>query len=809
MGPTIKIRALPTGVAGAAAAALGGALAWYQLFKRPLPRARGRLRVGGIDAPVNILRDRHGVPHIRTRGVQDLFFGVGFVHGQDRLWQLEFFRRATAGRISEFSGPDGLAVDRLMRTLGMRRAAEREDREMSGKLRDLCEAYCSGINAAIDSSSALPLEFQILRIEPEPWRTVDLLAASKLMAFGLSTNWEMELHRAQLVRDAGAERAAQLEPQYPRGTPIITTPGSPYTGQGSNLAHQIEKVKEELGLTMHATGSNNWVVSGERSVTGRPLLACDPHLTLTIPDLWYHVDLACNDFRARGATLPTNPFPAYAQTEHCAWGYTNVMGDVQDLFVERFNEDDPRLYEFDGGWREAEIVREEIRVKGRSKPEVLDVTITHHGPIVNDSLGAHDEQPLALSWTGLQHPLLTDAGHEVFYARNGDELLEAGAHHTAPALNMLWADRDGNIGYKLLGKLPIREGGSPDLPKPGWTGDYEWVGTIPYDELPSHVNPPQGFLVTANNRIVDDDYPHHITSEWMTGYRAQRIEDMLGERERHSLDDFERMQIDFYSYPGIETVHRLSRLQATTQREIRAIERLKSWDGVLDVDSIAGSIYSAFTVVFAEAVAEAAIRDERLRGQYMNRSEVELFEVISSPWRFSTRLLEMWDEGDPAWFATDQHPQGREWNDVALECLSRALDLLSGRYGPNSDKWRWGQIHKVEFTHPFGSANAILRRIFNRTVEAGGASETVTQIGYLPTEPFKGTWGPVYRMLADIDDPQRSRWQITTGQSGQPGSRHYDDKIGAWLDGRTNPVYADEQELRAAGSARHLRLDPG
>jgi len=543
-------------------------------------------------------------------------------------------------------------------------------------------------------------------------------------------------------------------------------------------------------------------------VTGRPLLACDPHLTTTIPDLWYEADLACDEYRVRGATLPTNPFPVYGQTAHGAWGFTNVMADTQDLFVERLNPDDGRLYEFEGEWRSAEVVREEIRVKGRSHPETLDVTVTHHGPIVNAVLGAEGEQPLALSWTGLQHPCITDAGIRMVEARSAEELAAAGEAHCVPALNMLYADRDGNIGYQLVGKVPIRRGDCADVPRPGWTGEFEWEGTIPDDELPRLVNPEAGFIVTANNRIVGDDYPYHITSEWMTGYRARRIEEMLGERERHSLQDFERMQLDFFSFPGVETVHRLSRLHPMTQREIREIERLKSWDGRLDPDSIAGTVCHAFTLAFAQTVVRAAVREEALVERYLNKSALELFAVVSSPWRFQARLLELWDEADPVWFATATQPGGRPWDEVALEALRAALDGLESRFGRDPERWRWGRVHGVDFSHPFGSANAVFGRIFNRTREAGGASETVTQVGYLPTSPFRGTWGPVYRMLADLGEPRRSRWQLTTGQSGQPGSPHYDDMLDGWLEGRTNPVYMDEVEVRAAGGAKHLHLDP-
>jgi penicillin G amidase len=798
-------RALPAALAAVGVGAFG---LWHQLFRRPLARTSGRLRLRGLEAPIDVLRDRWGVPHIRSRGPLDLAFAIGLCHGQDRLWQLEFFRRATAGRLSEFGGADALPLDRLTRTLGMQRAAAREVDRIGTQLRARLDAYAAGINASIENAPALPIEYQILRLEPEPWTVSDLLASAKLMVLGLSTNWEMELYRAQLVRDAGPELAERLEPRYPRANPIVVEPGRAYAGRGGDLAAQIASVKDAIGLTTHAAGSNNWVVSGERSVTGRPLLACDPHLSTTMPGLFYQADLACADYRVWGGTLPHSPDPVYCQTRYAAWGFTNTMADTQDLFVERFNADDARLYELKGEWLSAEVVREEIHVKGRSTPETLDVTITHHGPIVNEALGVEDEEPLALAWTTLQYPLLTDASYGCARAKNHRELLAAAGEHTSPPLNMLWADAEGNIGYQLIGKVPIRKGGSPDVPKPGWTGEFEWDGTVLYEDLPSVINPAEGFLVTANNRIVGDDYPHHITSEWLDGYRARRIEDLLGERQRHSLEDFGRMQTDVYSFPGIETVHRLSRIHPRTQRETRAIERLKSWDGRLDPDTVAGTIYQAFTLTFARTVAAVAIRDPKLVARYLNESEVGLLPVISSPWRFHARLLELWDEGDRSWFASATHPEGRSWDDVALETLSQALDGLAQRFGTDPDRWRWGKVHGIDFSHPFGEANELFRRIFSRSVQAGGGSETIVQNGYAPTAPFRGVWGPVYRMLADLGEPRRSRWQGSTGQSGQPGSRHYDDLMSDWLDGRSNAVYLDERELRAVGNARTLRLEP-
>ena len=443
--------------------------------------------LAGLEAPVDVLRDRFGVPHVRARTPHDVTFALGFCHAQDRLWQLEFFRRATAGRLSEFAGEDALAADRLMRTLGMRRVAEREARELSpAAARPLRPPTWRASTPRSTRPRALPIEFQLLRLEPEPWNTVDLLAAAKLMGFGLSTNWEMELLRARhraarRARTGGPARAAVSARQPDRhGAGRRRTPA-----RGATSRSRSRACAKRSASAMHATGSNNWVVSGERSVTGKPLLACDPHLTFTDPGPLVRG-------RPRLRRLPRarrhpadQPVPGVRPDRARApAGFTNVMADTQDLFVERLNADDARMYEFEGDWREAEVVREEIQVKGRSATEALDVTVTHHGPIVSDVLGA--DEPLALSWTGLQYPLLTESGYDMARARNGEELLRGGGD--APRSSAQHAVGGPRRQHRLsAGGQASRSARAarPDLPKPGWTGEFEWDGTIPYEELPA------------------------------------------------------------------------------------------------------------------------------------------------------------------------------------------------------------------------------------------------------------------------------------------------------------------------------------
>ncbi len=780
---------LVAGAAGTGLAAAATAAAWHWLARRPLPKQKGTIELPGLEGPVRVRRDRWGVPHIEAGSAADLWFAEGFSHGQDRLWQMDFYRRALSGRVSEFAGAEGLPVDRLMRTLGMRRTAEREAASLDPELLTLLERFCEGVNAAAASAKAPPFEMQLLRLDFEPWRPADILGLGKLLAFGLSTNWEKELLRADMTRELGPELAAKLDPAYPAGNPVVTQ--EPWSGDGLGLAEQIDSVRRSIGMATEASGSNNWAVSGALTASGSPLIAGDPHLPQSMPGIWYQVGLTLGDRTVRGASLPGMPGVYMGQNNDVCWTFTNVMADVQDLFVERVEGDS---YLFEGEWRPLEVVREEIVVKGRDAPELLDVRITHHGPLVNAALGADEAEPLALRWIALDRPTAFRGMFELHGIRSGPELVASLEGHTSPASNLIWADRHGSIGYKLIGRLPLRKGGCPDLPKPGWEGEFEWEGAVPYDELPEVVDPESGFLVTANNRIVGDDYPHHITSDWLDGFRARRIEELLRASDEHDIESFEAMQSDNLSIPGLEAARRLGRLSPTGQRETSALERLRSWDGRLDPDTIAGTIYQAFLLRLAREVARAAIGDRDLCERWLDRADNGFMPHVTSPWRWHSHLMSLWEEGD-------EELIGRPWDGLVLEALAGALDDLGERFGPDPEGWRWGHVHEMEFPHPLGEANPLLRKLLNRSLRAGGAQETVSQIAYDPNDPYKAVWAPSWRMVGDPTDPGRSRWQMFTGQSGHPASPHYDDLQADWLDGRTQPMAGE-------GPWRELDLVP-
>jgi penicillin amidase len=773
------------GAAGVGIAAAGAAAVWYQLFSRPLPRTRGTERVRGLEASLEIRRDRWGVPHVRAASLRDVWFGEGYCHGQDRLWQLELYRRAASGTIAEIAGRAGVASDRFVRTLGIRRAAQREAAELEPELRSHADAYCAGVNAAAAAGRALPAEFQIQRLDFQPWTPVDMLATGKLLSLGLSTNWERELLRVDMTRELGPDLAARLDPGYPSGNPIVLDPGVPtFEVDGLRLSEQLDRLRGALGLPSDATGSNNWAVSAERSATGGPLFAGDPHLSPSMPGITYQVSLQVGQRVCRGASLPGQLGVYFGQNNDVAWSVTNALADVMDVFVERIDGDS---YEFEGERRPLEVIEEEIPVRG-GEPERLVALATHHGPIVNEALRADASEPLALRWMSLDFPAVTAPMARILDIASGPALIEALAEHHTPVGNFIWADSHGSIGYKTVGRIPTRRGDCPDLPKPGWTGEYEWDGWIPYEELPELVDPDAGFLVSANNRIEPEGYPHHITSDYFDGYRARRIEQLLLAGDEHDLDDFARMQLDMLSIPGLETVHRLARLHepgagalSLEQRELAAIERLKSWDGRMSPDSIAATIYQAFTLRFGREVARAAIGDRDLAERWLDRAHNGFMAHVTSPWRWQSHLLALWDEAD-------EDLVGRPWEELALDALRGALDDLAKRFGSDPAGWRWGRVHALEFRHALGDASPILGWIFNRRLEVGGAQETVAQVGWDPNDPFTAIWAPCWRIVADPARPERSRWQQFTGQSGHPASPHYDDLQERWLRGETQPL---------------------
>ena len=784
-----------------------GALAFF--LRRPLPQTQGTIHVSGLNGPVEVIRDRWGVPHIYADSAEDLFFAQGYVHAQDRMWQMEFQRRLGSGRLSEVLGEVTLEVDRFFRVIGLNRAAEAEAATLDDESRRALEAYAAGVNAYIASRQGrLSVEFGLLRFQPEPWKPADSLYWAKLMAWNLSGNWASELLRARLVAKLGADRVADLEPLYPADNPfIVSGEGLPESAEALPNGWRSEALRDALrlveeffrggsvsadctamppGLAQGMGSSNQWVVAGSRSGTGSPLLANDTHLSLQLPATWYQIHLVGGDYNVIGVSLPGVPSVLVGHNERCAWGLTTAWQDAQDLYIEKLNPDNPHQYECGGEWADAEVIHEEIRVKGRGEPVIQEVVVTGHGPIISDVVG--EETPLALQWVALQPSNLLRSVLHYNRARKWDEFRLALSDWSTPAHNFVYADVEGNIGYLQAGWVPVRAKGHGLVPVPGWTDDYKWESYLSLDELPQAYNPESGWLATANNLVVDADFPYFVSADFENPCRARRIVDLITSRVDLGAGDFARFQRDTYSAQAERFVRHVLDVEARSDEERRALSYLRYWDHRMGPDSVAASIYHvcrlrALYLFFGDRLGELIddyVGLERLTplpgvSPYHGRSFVLLLDLLDGSE----------NEGDGVWLSESVGGGKRSPQTLLRQALREALDLLRGELGREMARWTWGRLNRAYFAHPVGSVRP-LHLIFNRgPYPMGGDHDTLLRASGEPRFPFEPiAVSDALRFVADLGDWEQCRIVIPGGQSGHVASRHYADLIPLWLQGR-------------------------
>ena len=753
------------------------------------PKERGQLRVQGLTGPVTIETDAHGIPTIRAGKFEDALFGLGYVHARDRLWQMDWQRHVGAGRLSEILGARALPADRFLRTVGFRRAAEAALSGLSAHARGALEAYALGASAYLATDGTRPAEFTLLRTKAEPFTAVDSLTWAKMMAWDLAQNARDEIRRAAYVVKVGPDRAAQMFPEVPETPTILLdeewAPGFPFRASSGNRgavhatgpAARISPRRWEhldaafgavaaLGLTGDELGSNSWVVSGARSTTGKPLLANDPHLGLHAPSTWYIARLEAPGFSVIGATLPGVPGVIIGHNARIAWAFTSVEPDVQDLYVEEPDPADPSRYRFRGEWKAFEKRTETIHVKG-APDEVLTVRSSVHGPLVTDVLTGADKlgAPVALRWTGLD-PGDTTAEALLGYgaAANWQEFLAAASRFKAPAQNVLYADVDGHIGYTTTGAIPIRETGDGTLPVSG-AGGHEWLGTIPFEKLPRVLDPARGYIVTANNRVVSARYPYLITSDWPEPYRARRIAELIEAGGRLSPEAFGAIQLDVVSNQARELLPLLLDTKPSGAAGREALQRLVGWDGSFGADSVPASIYAAWYAMLS------------------TMPEDELGE--SKPGFVRSRFLINALSSESPWCDDVRTPARETCADFKAAALDRALALLRQRLGPDVSSWRWGRLHVARSPHDVFDQVPVLRRLFSLETPRGGDASTVNVGAYRRDGTFLTTEGPSYRQVVDLSDLARSRYVITTGQSGNAFDARYRDQMVMWRDGRS------------------------
>ncbi len=805
-----KTLAAATGLAGLAGAA------YYILLRRPLPKTKGTLHLQGTYRPhetIEIITDCYGVPHIYAQNEDALYFAQGYTHAQERLWQMELNRRIGSGRLCEIFGEIALETDRFCRRLGMHRAASAEVERLTEHSKRILDAYARGVNAYIERNrNNLPIEFTLLRFKPDPWQIADSIQWAKMIGWNLGGNWETELIRARLIAKWGADRAAKLEAGYDPRHPLIIPPGVEYQGINLGMLEQYEQLKQMSGFGMLGA-SNNWVVDGSMTVTGSPILCNDPHLGQAVPSIWYECHLVAGDIDVIGASFPGTPGIVIGHNQHIAWGVTNAVSDVEDLYIEKFNPQNPHQYEYQGKWEEAQVVHEEIKVKGSKTPFIEEVRITRHGPILTsmprttnnnpaEQNGAIAELPLALRWTGLEQCHIPAAVQKLNHARNWDEFRDALRDWDVPPQNMIYADKEGNIGYIMAGAIPIRAKGQAVLPSPGWTGEYEWTGYIPFEELPQTYNPQQHFIVTANNRVVNDDYPYYITNEWLNGYRAQRIRDLLTGKaavDKLTPADMARIQSDQYALPAVEIVPHMLKIQTDVPLEKAALEVLQTWNYNLAPNSIGAAIYATFLIKLELIVLSVLLGDDEalLQGyQGVGTTILALQNGYSS--RSKPLLIRLMNEHDDSWFADSVILNGpKSWDAALASAFHAAIEELREKLGEDVIRWRYGAIHTVTFNHPLGMVKP-LDKIFNRgPFPLGGDIDTVNMGATPPNQPGAVITVPLYRQILNLADLKTSLSGHAPGQSGHLASKHYADFIKPWLHVQHHPMLFERSMIEA------------
>ena len=799
----------------AAALALGAALtaalmayAWLAL-----PRTHGELTLAGAQAPIRIERDAHGIPRIVAGSANDAYFGLGVVHAQDRLWQLETHRRIGAGRMAEIFGEPALEADRFLRALGVRRAAAAQWAQLPAASRAAVQAYTDGINAVIGSVlRARPPEFVLLGVTPEPWDPVDSLAWSIMMAWDLGGNWSTELLRLRLALQMPVARINALLPPYPgEAMPATADYAALFRSlklDAGNRAVAWQRLPDIAPASgVEGVGSNNWVVAGSRTVTATPLLANDPHLKLSTPALWYFARLQAPGLKVAGATMPGLPLVVLGQNEHIAWGFTNTGPDVQDLYIEQIDPGDPTQVRTPAGWARLEATRETIKVKGR--PDVqMTLRRTRHGPVVSDAgtmpdvLGPRDQPAyvLALRWTAL------DADSDVIgtslamqSATSVDSFIQAASSLVAPMQNMVVADRAGHIGVVSPGRVPIRK---PEhdlkglVPAPGWDARYDWAGWIPAEQTPREVDPARGYIATANQRITPAGYPHYITSDWALPYRQQRIEQLLKVRSRHSLQDLRAMQADVKSLAVPALLPWLLRAESAHPLAAAAQAQLVGFDGTMAAERAAPLIYWAW-------------QRELARGIFMDDTGTELWERSLATRSFQDALEGVLASNDSAWCDDRHTPEAETCATQAGAALGRALTALASLYGADVNRWQWGQAHQARSEHrPFSRVKA-LARWFELRAPVGGDTHTVnvSRVGLrndaTTGELFLNEHAASLRALYDVADPSQSRVMHSTGQSGIVFSPHYRSFVEPWRAVQYVPLWPNSEP------AAVLLIQPG
>ncbi len=763
-----------------------------------MPQLDGRLYLQDLDAKVTIRRDRWGVPHVHAQNRHDLFLAQGFVHAQDRLWQMELNRRAARGTLSTVFGPITLETDRLSRTFGFARLARATLDLLEDQARSDLAAYIAGVNAFLASQPLLPIEFSLLQHRPQPWEMLDTLAYAHLQMWALTHGAIAELVQAQLLQQVNPELVKDLLMTYPDNFPATLPDGIEENAQwidawrGTAVPWQ-NPFHGKGNLDGAGRGSNAWVIAPEHSQSGGALMANDMHLPMGTPSIWHFQHLRSDDgVHVAGFTQPGLPYVMVGHNGQIAWSATLAYTDCEDLFMERLHPENPTLYQSGEAWRPLEQIEEEIVIRFR-QPHKEVVSLTHHGPLIHKLLEG-DVEPLAYNSTALRGIASVDGFGWLNAAANWDEFVTAASRIKAPPLNLLYADKAGNIGHWVTGRVPIRAAGDGSLPAPGYAASHEWTGTVPFNEMPHALNPKEGMIISANHRLLPPEKSsHNLGKLWRNGYRAERIRQLLSGETKVDVAACRRIQLDQLSLPGLQLVALLDELEPTHPDAQLALSLLRQWDGRLAPESIGGTIFQVLIEQLTPTLLQHNVPSSLLPALLGQGISDVLHPVNEFQGYVLVNVLKILSGAPSPWLDSVTTR-----SKVMEQCLVEATAVLRQTLGTDPAGWQWGLLHKVTFRHALGLLSPF-DQVFNvGPFPVGGDGNTVAQAGMRPNSFASDAIGVSSRFIIDLSAMEQAEAMLAPGQSGHPGSPHYDDLAQMWLRGENFPIIWTEAAVQAA-----------
>ncbi len=783
--------------------ALTAYFALKYLVTKSFPTYNGEITAAGLHNSVKIYRDKFGVPHIFAHDEYDLFFAQGYVHAQDRLWQMDVSRRAGEGRLSEILGTSTIKVDKMLKTVGFKRIAEQLEKQLHPKSREVLQAYSDGINEFIRTHKGkYPIEFDMLNYEPEEWKPAHSLMITRLMAWELNYSWRVDVVLGELVAKLGVEKASKVFPTYPENAPVIVdqSVNQKQLSALQNFVSVHNTFKQFFGTTGTHIGSNSWAIAPQKSASGKAMLANDTHLGLSLPAKWYEIHLSGGTVNVAGVSLPGTPLVILGHNQHIAWGFTNVMADDADFYFEKTDSLGADKYLFNGEWKDIEIINDTVWVKDSTEVP-FTIRTTHHGPAINEiypleKISSSDF--ITMKWTGFE---MSDELYSLYLvntATTWQSFLLGVKEFTVPGQNFVYADMNGNIGYHLGVRLPKRASNNPTLPFAGWTGENEWLGFIPFEQLPSLYNPPEGFIATANNKTTNSVH-YHIANLWEPPSRIQRIREVLQSKQLLDVSDFKQLQNDHFSrFAKDVTPFILSAYQhvSITDPKIEtAINYFRNWNFTMSKDDVPTTIFEVFFNHLIKNIYNDEMGDE-LFHQYIFLANI--------PYRVTLSLL---NDTSSVWFDDVTTSAIESRDDIIRKSLHETLNDLSEKLGNEIKEWRWGKLHTLTLRHPFGKVK-VLESIFNiGPTEVGGSGTTVNNGEYYFTNPYEMVLGPSMRTIVDFSNINNALSVIPSGQSGQPLHEHYSDQTPLWKNGEYHTLPIDENAV-ASISKNILYLNP-